>query len=92
MTEDSTQKIALLAAEAAGCPDKAGRIEQELRKRMGGQQVTITRRAPLTLDLINAAMREKGGSVARAAKALGCGRETIYRRLRPQQKSHAQPV
>lgn len=70
----------LLADMAVLSPKSVESFEVELRKRFGGRAVTIERRAPVTIEQIDAALRERK-SVRTIASEAGISRSTIYRMI-----------
>ena len=57
-------------------------LDGQLRARRDGTEPPIPAAdCGLTRERIEAALRELNGNVTRAAKHLGCGRKTLYRRL-----------
>jgi len=62
--------------------DDTGPLADQLRARRDGTEPPIPAAdCGLTRERIEAALRELNGNVTRAAKHLGCGRKTLYRRL-----------
>lgn len=61
-------------------PNAAHKLAAELRQTYGGQKVTILPREPITVAVIDAALRQ-GKQVRAIAHEMGCSRATIYRHL-----------
>lgn len=78
--------VALAREVAAVSPDAGARLEAELRARYAGAPVKILERPPVTLERINAVLRQ-GKPVRVAADELGVSRMTIYRALGAGKKS-----
>lgn len=86
---DHAARIAAIACQALAADPAAGRqIEAALRRELGGQQVRIAERPPITLDAINAGLRERK-PVRVIAAELGVCRATLYRYLAKPRKSQA---
>ena len=78
---DFAAEFVALAREVAEIDASASvRIEAELRRRYGGEQVRIAERAPLTLSVIDGLLRERK-PVRQVANELGVSRATIYRHI-----------
>lgn len=85
----AVQFVALVREVAHTGDDTCARIEAEIRRRFGGEQVRIAERPPLTLERIDAALRERK-PVRVVASELGVSRATIYRYLgKPRKKTQA---
>lgn len=78
---DFVAEVVALAGKAGLDAKASARLENEVRCRFGGQRVRIEERAPITLERIDATMRQ-GKPVAVVAAELGCSRMTIYRHLK----------
>lgn len=75
-------EVTSIVARAADVPPESlQRIERTLRAEYGGQEVSISRRAPISLESIDQRLRQRMPVVAIAAD-LGVGRATIYRHLK----------
>lgn len=68
--------LALIERECGA--EIAAHIEESARIRMGGERITIGKRRPLTLAIIEAAAP---GQPKKAAEKLGVHAATVYRRL-----------
>lgn len=90
---DHAARIAAIACQALDADSAAGRqIEDALRRELGGQHVRISERAPITLDAINAGLRERKPIRVIAAE-LGVNRATLYRHLKAKtRKSQLTPA
>lgn len=74
------QVVGLMREFAEVDADCAAKVESELRRRYAGKQVTVERRAPLTQDDIDFALRRRM-SVKDIAQQNGVSRSTIYRMI-----------
>ncbi len=61
--------------------DELGALAEGLRERREGDSSLAPPEEGLTRERIEEALRMLGGNVTRAARHLGCGRKTLYRRL-----------
>ena len=67
---------------AAGVDDvSARRVEREVRQRWGDQSVRVRARAPVTVDVIEAGLRERK-PVRLIAAEQEVSRQTVYRMLK----------
>lgn len=83
--------IAIIRSEAG--PEVAGRIETEVRFRLGGARLTIPavgRAPPVTEDAIRQALASHKWHVADAARALGVHHSTVYRVLSRRRQAQVQ--
>lgn len=81
MRRDYASEIVGLVSEVASLePAVAARIDAELRQRFAGTELRIAERPPLTLEQIDAGLRERK-SVREIAGERGVSRATIYRML-----------
>jgi hypothetical protein len=88
---DYAQEFACLAKEVAGIgQDQAQRFEKALRERFGGETARIFPRPALTLDRINAELRNRKPVAVIAAES-GVSRATIYRYLKPKKSQSDAP-
>jgi DNA invertase Pin-like site-specific DNA recombinase len=86
---DYAARIAAIACQAlAADPSARENVEAALRRELGGKQVRIAERAPITVEVINAGLRARK-PVAVIAQELGCSRATLYRHLGRPRKSQA---
>lgn len=75
--------VAIIRAESSDSADKlVARIERELR----GLRITVPSKARLADAKVQAALRNNGYNVKRAAEALGVNPATVYRALRPKRQ------
>lgn len=89
MKPDFVSELVALAGEVAGVDaSAAARLDAELRGRFGGKQVRIAERPPLTVERIDAELRQRK-PVRQVAADLGVSRATIYRYLGKPKKSRA---
>jgi DNA invertase Pin-like site-specific DNA recombinase len=82
---DFVREVVGLAVQTGLPAEQVSALEHSLRREYGGRTVRIDRRAPLTVDDLNSALRESK-SVRTIAKETGFSRATIYRML--SRKSH----
>jgi DNA invertase Pin-like site-specific DNA recombinase len=86
---DHAARIAAIACQALAADQNASaRVEAALRRELGGQQVRIAERPPITVEAINAGLRERK-PVRVIAAELGVSRATLYRHLGKPRKSQA---
>ena len=71
--------ITMLVAEVG--QDAAGRIAERARQEIGGCRLVIPKRAEITDEQLQAALRKTGGRRDLAAKRLKVSRTTLYRLL-----------
>lgn len=83
---DFVREVVTLAVQTGLPAEQVGALENTLRREYGGRTVRIDRRAPLTVDDVNLALRESK-SVRTIARETGFSRATIYRMLSGR-KSH----
>jgi DNA invertase Pin-like site-specific DNA recombinase len=78
---DAVHRILDIVGTATGLdPQALAAAEQKLRHELGGQQLRIAERPPITLERINAGLRARL-PVVEIAAGLGVSRATIYRHL-----------
>ena len=81
MKPDAVQQILKVVGETAGIePQALARCEQAIRREFGGAALRIQPRAPITIDDIDARLRQRK-PVAAISVELGLSRATIYRML-----------
>jgi len=80
MNDDWQAVVAILRTEA---PDQASAIEARLLHELGGLRLTIPKRPFVSRAEAQKLVRQNGGDVAKAAKAAGLSRNSMYRRIRP---------
>jgi len=83
---DFVREIVDIALHTGLSADRVNAFENTLRREYGGKRVVIERKAPITLDDVNHALREQK-SVKTISKQTGLSRSTIYRML-SSRKSH----
>ena len=81
MKADAVQEILKIVGEVT-CADPAAllRADQAIRREFGGYALRIQPRAPVTLEQIDAGLRQRK-PVAVIASEVGLSRATIYRML-----------
>lgn len=81
MKPDAVQQLLKVVSEAANLePQALARCDQAIRREFGGAALRIQPRAPVTVDDIDARLRQRK-PVATIAIEVGLSRATIYRML-----------
>lgn len=80
MPDFVAQLLALLARATSIDEPTSRRIEKDIRELWGGRDVRIRRKRSVTLEEIDAKLRERK-AVREIAEDFGTSRQTIYRRL-----------
>lgn len=75
-----TEILKIVCAVAAVEPDAVSRADVAIRAEFGGRSVKISERAPVTLEQIDAGLRQRK-TVAVMASEFGISRASIYRIL-----------
>lgn len=90
MNDTAARIAAIVCQELDAGPAELARVEHALRRELGGQQVRIAERPPITLEAINEGLRQRKSVRVIAAEA-GVDRSTIYRHLgrRPKKSQRA---
>lgn len=78
--DHASELVRVVASVVSLDPDAAARAEEAVRARFGGQKVRIEPRAPVTVEMIDAGLRQRL-PVREIAGNLGVSRATIYRIL-----------
>jgi len=84
------QLLALLTRAASLDEPTRKQIEKDIRTLWGGRNVRISRRYPVTLEEIDARLRERK-PVREIAEELESSRATIYRRLSLKSRKRTPP-
>lgn len=93
MKSDAVQQLLEVVCSVARIDAQAvSRVDQAIRQEFGGCALRISSRPPVTIDQIDAGLRQRK-SVALIATEAGLSRSTIYRMLgkrtrRLERKSH----
>lgn len=83
---DFVSEFVALAGNVGLDESASAKLEAEIRGRFGGQQVRIAERPPVTVERIDAILRQRK-PVREVAAELGVSRATIYRHLGQSKKS-----
>lgn len=95
MKPDAVQQILEIVGTVAQVDARAlSRVDQAIRRELGGTAMRIQPRAPVTLEQIDAGLRQRK-PVAVIASEVGLSRATVYRMLKPKRgenrtKSHTE--
>ena len=91
MKRDPVQEIVAIVDRLRPLGESRPAVEAAIRREFGGEEIRIPRRAPVTLEAVNAGLYA-GLPVREVARDLGISRATVYRMLAAPRKSRPAAV